>query len=336
MKKSIRIAAAACAAVFLAGAFAGCTFGGDKEKDGDGETGGGSGGGGSKVENRFAGKTIEYEDTDREEYEDGRWYEDYDYTKITFTKNTATVYSKWYSTSYYQENVVVHTNEYEYTYVLESVNGKNVLHLTMKNPKYYLYDGEKEEKEYSFDEYVSVEYNGISSDTKELLRKTESTRYIYYEFTDNNTVKLYDDYYAGDMTKSSDRFRYDGYNSASSDVYDYVSFGQDRLRLQHYGRNDWVEYWGIPQFNGKTFTAEMYRVDEIRDEQGSSRNRYTTVGKITGSYDINGTGSKCTGTVSFTKFPNDEMKNLFATSYQVYNYDPDDDDDPDYTEYTIK
>ena len=324
MKKSIRIAAAACAAVFLA--LAGCTFG-DEEN------------GGSKVENRFAGKTIEYEDTDRDEYEDGRWYEYYDYTKITFTKDTATYYSKWYSTSYYQEDAVVHTDEYEYTYELESVNGKNVLHLTMKNPKYYVYDDNDEKKEYSFDEYVSAEYNGISSTTKELLRKVRSTSYIYYEFTDNNTVRLYDEYYVGDMTKSSACF-YVNYNNASTREYVYVSFGQSRLRLE-YEKPDtnggWVymEYWGIPQLTGNTFTADMYRVDEIRDEQGSYRDQYTSVGKITGNYAINGTGSKCTGTVSFTKFPNDEMKNLFATSYQVQNYD-DDDDDPDYIEYTIK
>ena len=334
MKKSIRIAAALCAAVFLAGALAGCN------SDDDEENGGGSGG---KVENRFAGKTIEYENTDREEHEDGRWYEYYDYEKITFTKDTATSYSKWYSTSYYQEDAVVHTNEYEYTYVLESVNGKNVLHLTVKNPKYYLYDDKDEEKECTFDAYVSAKYNGISSTTKELLRKVESTGYIYYEFTNNNMVRLYHDYYVGDMTKSMVTFSND-YNSTSPDEYVHVYFAQEGLEFEYEKRDangNWVEmnYWGIPQFNGKSFTAEMYRVDEIRDEQGSSRNRYTSVGKITGSYAINDTGSKCTGTVSFTKFPNDEMKNLFATSYQVQNYDSDGDgkdEEPDYTEYTIK
>lgn len=326
MKKSIRIAAAACAAVFLA--LAGCTFGGDEEN------------GGSKVENRFAGKTIEYENTDREEYEDGRWYEDYEYNKITFTKDTATLYSEWRSTSYYQEDAVTHTNEYEYTYVLESVNGKNVLHMTEKNPKYHLYDDKDERKECTFDEYVNAEYNGISSSTKELLRKVESTIYFYYEFTDNNTVKLYDNYYVGDMTKSNHSFHNDDYNSASSDKYVRVRFGRSRLHLeqQKLESGNWTdtEYWGIPQFNGKSFTVEMYR----REYQNESRNdKYIKIGTVEGSYAINGMGSKCTGTVSFTKFPNDEMKNLFKNSYQVRNYDSDGDgkdEEPDYTEYTIK
>ncbi|MDE5613927.1 MAG: hypothetical protein K2I74_04660 [Treponemataceae bacterium] len=321
MKKSIWIAAAMCAAVFLA--LAGCTFGGDEEN-------------GGKVENRFAGKTIEHENTRYSDYNnDGSRYEYYEYDRITFTKNTATVYWEWRSTKSDTGEVRERNETYEYTYELESVNGKNVLHLTMKNPKYYVYDDNDKRKEGTFDEYVSAKYNGISSTTKELLRKVESTGYIYYEFADNNTVKMYNDYYVGDMTKSSDRFSYDGYDSASSDEYDSVSFGQDRLRLQHYGRNDRVEYWGIPQFDGKSFTAEMYRV-EYQNESGNDK--YIKIGTLEGNYAINGTGSKCTGTVSFTKFP-DEMKNLFKNSYQVRNYDSDGDgkdEEPDYTEYTIK
>lgn len=341
MKKSIRIAVA----VFMAGVLAGCTIGGDEEKTGDGENGGGGSGGSggsTTVQNRFAGKTIEYEYTKHRDYDDGSWYTSYGRETITFTKNTATLYSKWRYTSSDSREDREENENYEYTYVLESVNGKNVLHLTMKNPKYYLYDDNDERKEGTFDEYVSAEYNGISADTKELLRKAESTYYFYYEFTDNNTVKLYKDYYVGDMTKSSVRFSYDNDNSTSSDEYVYVSFGQDRLRLEHGNRNtnDWVDYWGIPQFNGKSFTADMYRVDEIRDEENPLwivGDYYTSVGKITGTYDINGTGSKCSGTVSFTKFPSDEMKNLFDASYQIQNYYPDDDDDdPDYDEYTIK
>ncbi|MDE6351028.1 MAG: hypothetical protein K2K67_08510, partial [Treponemataceae bacterium] len=166
------------------------------------------------------------------------------------------------------------------------------------------------------------------------------SHYIYYEFTDNNTVKLYNDYYVGDMTKSSDSFHND-YNSTSSNEYVRVYFAQRRLRLEYEKQDtngNWVdiEYWGIPQFDGNTFTADMYRVDNLRDEQGSwLGEQYTGVGKITGSYNISGTGSKCSGTVSFTKFP-DVMKNLFKNSYQVQNYYDDDDDDPDYDEYTIK
>lgn len=335
MKKSIRIAVA----VFMACVLAGCTVGGDEENGG---SSGGSGGS-TTVQNRFAGKTIEYENTRYSDYNsDGSRYEYHEYERITFTKDTATVYWEWRSTKSDTGEVREENETYEYTYVLESVNGKNVLHLTMKNPKYYLYDDNDERKEGTFDEYVSAEYNGISADTKELLRKAESTYYFYYEFTDNNTVKLYKDYYVGDMTKSSVRFSYDNDNSTSSDEYVYVSFGQDRLRLEHGNRNtnDWVDYWGIPQFNGKSFTADMYRVDEIRDEENPLwivGDYYTSVGKITGTYDINGTGSKCSGTVSFTKFPSDEMKNLFDASYQIQNYYPDDDDDdPDYDEYTIK
>lgn len=333
MKKSIRIAVA----VLMAGVLVGCTFGGDEEKTGDGENGGGSGGS-TTVQNRFAGKTIEYEYTKHRDYDDGSWYTSYGRETITFTKNTATLYSKWRYTSSDSREDREENEEYEYTYVLESVNGKNVLHLTETNPTYENNNHEA----CTFDEYVSAEYTGISSDTKELLRKVESTFYLYYEFTDNNTVKLYDDYYVGDMTKSSERF-YVNYNNASTREYVYVSFGQSRLRLEYEKpdtNGDWVymEYWGIPQFNGNTFTADMYRVVGLRDEQGSwLGEQYTSVGKITGTYDINGTGSKVSGTVSFTKFP-DEMKNLFSTSYQVYNYNPDhdDDDDPGYTEYTIK
>lgn len=335
MKKSIRIAVA----VFMAGVLAGCTVGGDEEKTGDGENGGGGSGGSggsTTVQNRFAGKTIEYEYTKHRDYDDGSWYTSYGRETITFTKNTATLYSKWRYTSSDSREDREENENYEYTYVLESVNGKNILHLTETKPTYENNNHEA----CTFDEYVSAEYTGISSATKELLRKAKSTHYIYYEFADNNTVRLYNDYYVGDMTKSSVRFSYDNENSTSSDEYVYVSFGQSRLRLEHGNRNtnDWVDYWGIPQLTGNTFTADMYRVDEIRDEQGSYRDHYTSVGKITGTYDINGTGSKVSGTLSFTKFPSDEMKNLFATSYQVQNYDPDDDDDddPDYDEYTIK
>lgn len=337
MKKSIRIAVA----VLMAGVLAGCTFGGDEENGG---SSGGSGGS-TTVQNRFAGKTIEYEDTDREEYEDGRWYEDYEHTKMTFTKDTVTVYSEWRSASSYSEKVKEEKEEYQYTYVLESVNGNNLLCMTVKNPTITISHGseggDSYYKEYTLDEYIEEYYVGISSETKALLRKQMSTRYVCYEFTDNNTVKLYNTYYVGDMTKSGDRFYYDDHNSTSSG-YTYVSFGQSRLRLEQSKQENgnWTdtEYWGIPQFNGKSFTADMYRVDEIRNEAGSwLGDHYTSVGKITGTYDINGTGSKVSGTISFTKFP-DEMKNLFDASYQIQNYypDDDDDDDPDYTEYTIK
>ena len=91
MKKSIWIAAA----VFLVGALAGCTFGGDEEN------------GGSKVENRFVGKTIVHEDTKHRDYDDGSWYTRYRRETITFAKNTATAYSEYrYTSSVSSKDVV--------------------------------------------------------------------------------------------------------------------------------------------------------------------------------------------------------------------------------------
>ncbi len=333
MKKSIRIAATMCAAVFMAGVFAGCNFDWtDKDKDGDGS--------GGSVENRFAGKTIEYENTDRELYGE-YWYEEYDHYFIVFnTSTTGTYLSEYRYTTSYHTDIEESKQEFPFTYSLELVNGKNILHMVIKNITYHLSsEGDGKEKEYTFDEYVEKYYVGISSNTKKLLRERESTVFWYYEFTDNDTVKLYRHYYTGDMAKSSSSFHY---NSTSPDEYVRVSFGETRLRFRYEkqdanGNRVDLEYWGIPQFNGKSFTAEMYLVDELRNEAGSwIGDRYTSVGKITGTYGISDMGSKCSGTLYFTSFPNNEMKNLFTNSYQIQNYDPDDDDnDPDYTEYTI-
>ena len=322
MKKSIRIAAALCAAVFMAGALAGGTFGGDKEKDGDGETGGGSGG--SKVENRFVGKTIVYESIDDYYYSD----------TITFTTSTTGVWLSEYrrdssSSNEHDEEV---KEEMQFTYSLESVNSNNLLCMTIKNPTITIGNG-SQEKEYTIDEYIEAFFIGISSETKALLRKQEAIHYFYYDFTDNNTVKIYSDhYYAGDMAKTETYFC--NYDSTSSDDYIYVDIARSSVRLDS-GQKD---YMGIPQFSGNTFTAEMYRVEEIRNDSGSwIGDQYTSVGKITGSYAINGTGSRCKGTISFTKFP-DEMKNLFDNTYRIQNWDPDkysEYDDDKYREFKI-
>lgn len=316
MKKSIRIAATMCAAVFMAGVFAGCNFDWtDKDKDGDGS--------GGAVENRFAGKTIKYESTD-----------DYYSNTMTFTTSTTGVWLLEYrrDTSSYYDNDEYEKEEIQFTYSLESVNGSNLLCMTIKNPTITIGNG-SQEKEYTVDEYIEAFFVGISSETKALLRKQETIRYFYYDFTDNNSVKIYGDhYYAGDMAKTETYFC--NYDSTSSDDYIYVDIARSSVRLDSSRK----EYMGIPQFNGESFTAEMYRVDELRNAEGSwIGDHYTSVGKIIGTYDISGTGSRCKGTISFTEFP-DEMKNLFDNTYRIQNWDPDkynEYDDDNYRDFKI-
>lgn len=320
MKKSIRIAAALCAAVFALPVLAGCDFiNGDKSKDSD------------EGENPFVGKTIVYEDTEHRDNDDGSWVEDYDYISMTFTTGATGKYlRKWEWTSSSHEYDEEETEEFPFTYSLGSANGKNFLRV--------LLEGEDEEIE-----HFLREYEGVSEQTKELLVEREMTEFVYYEFGENDTVKINERYYAGDIAKSRESFEnvYDD----TADEYVEIYFRREFLRLELYKKvsdeyggtfnREKAAYWGIPEFsdNGKDFTVEMYSVAGREDEC-----TYTPVGTLKGNYDIPGmtTTSKCSGKIYFTEFPN-EMKGVFATSYSVQNWDArhDAEEHNDWVEYKI-
>ncbi|MDE5613926.1 MAG: hypothetical protein K2I74_04655 [Treponemataceae bacterium] len=351
MKKSIRIAAALCAAVFALPVLAGCDFiNGDKSKDGDNSTVSGNGGAG---ENPFKGKTIERDWThqDRLHYcESWKFTTDTDGLYVMDCRAIDTVSRD--GPIYY---------EVPFTYSLGSANGKNFLRVLLG----VLNDEETE--------HFLQEYAGVSEKTKELLVERELTEFLYYEFGQNDTVKINDRYYAGDIAKSRESFENVYDNTAVE--YVEISFRRKSLRLQwykdepdesddtnaetggtasgegnvstdtesddevtefsnSYGRTVTEKrYWGIPEFKGNDFTVEMYSVAGREDEC-----TYTPVGTLKGNYDIPGmtTTSKCTGKVYFTEFPN-EMKGVFATSYSVQNWNPkyDNKERNDWEEYKI-
>ena len=314
MKKSIRIAAALCAAVFALPVLAGCDFiNGDKSKDGDNSTA--SGGNGGAGENPFKGKTIVYEDTDRRVNDDGSWVEYYDYTSMTFTTDTTGKYlSKWRETSSSHKYDEEETEEFPFTYSLGSANGKNFLRMLLE----VLNDEETE--------HFLQEYAGVSEKTKELLVERELTEFLYYEFGENDMVKINDHYYAGDIAKSRAGFTNDYFINTNATEYVEVYFRNKFLSLdwnkkvsdKNGGSVEEKRYWGIPEFNGKNFTVEMYSVAGHEDECS-----YTPIGTLKGKYSTEGMGNS-EGTITFTEFPS-EMNGLFEKSYQIQNWNPDDD-----------
>ncbi len=386
MKKSIRIAAALCAAVFALPVLAGCdnggltdegtgsnggTSGGDTGNagntgdsgnsgtsqggtsgnddtgdtgntgdSGNGNTSGGNGGtsqggtsggdtgnvgntgdsgnsgtsggdSGNVAQNLFKGKTIEYIYDSQYDGEDGYWSTYYYKTSMTFATDATGKYAfenRWQNSD--SEQPEEHNGVYDITYSLESVNGKNLLHIAMAGSI----------AEADLEAFIHNNYQGISSETKALLRERQLSMYYYYEFMDDDTVRMSTDYYAGDMTKYGGDFRSDE-NTSDNGVSTDLRFNSDELKLYCTKReyDSEKKYWGIPQFSGNNaFTVTMYRVDE--NENGDDR--YVEIGLLAGNYDINGMEGKCDGTITFTQFPG-EMQGLFADSYQMQNYDPD-------------
>lgn len=319
MKKSIRIAAALCAAVFALPVLAGCDFiNGDKSKDSDnGNTTGGNSsenGNGGAGKNPFVGKTLVYEDTEHRDNDDGSWVEYYDYTSMAFTTDTTGEYlSKWRETSSSHKYDEEETEYFPFTYSLGSANGKNFLRV--------LLEGEDEEIE----DFLR-EYEGVSEKTKELLVEREMTEFLYYEFGQDDTVKINERYYAGDIAKSRSGFTNDYFINTDATEYVKVYFRNKFLSLdwnkkvsdKNSGSVEEKRYWGIPEFNGKDFTVEMYSVAGREDECS-----YTPIGTLKGKYSTEGMGN-CEGTITFTELPG-EMNGLFEKSYQIQNWNPDDD-----------
>lgn len=372
MRKSIWIAVALCAAVFALPVLAGCdngevtdeeiagngstsgnnggtsqggTSGGDTGNTGntgdsgnggttggDGETSqggtsgddtGNTGNTGNVAQNLFKGKTIEYIYNKRYDNEDGSWEENYRKTSITFATDTTGIYVIEYR---YSDSDSEQPDEgkssYNIAYSLESMNGKNFLFIDVVDSAV---DAE-------FDEYIKNYYQGISAETKRLLRKTYGELCCYYEFTDDNTVRITQDYYVGDMAKCNTSFsaRED---ASERNVYTYLYFSRESFDF-YYSKTEYnneneeriytrKRYWGVPQFSNNAFTVTMYRNDET---ENGDETYVEIIGTLVGSYDIKGTGTKCDGMITFTQFP-DEMKDLFAASYQIQNYDPQDDED---------
>ncbi|MDE5798329.1 MAG: hypothetical protein K2H73_04845, partial [Treponemataceae bacterium] len=304
------------------GVYSGTSQGGTS---GGGDTGN-TGNTGNVAQNLFKGKTIEYMH-DRHD-DDGYWYERK--IAITFTTDTTGRYEVEYrgqdsDSAQLEES----KNAYDIAYSLEAMDGKNFLFINVVDSAL---DAE-------FDEYVKNYYQGISAETKRLLRKTYGEICWYYEFTDDNTVRITQDYYVGDIAKCNNSFS--AREESDRDGYTYLSFSCDSLSLSYskseYNNEDeeWIytrkRYWGVPQFSNNAFTATMYREDKNENDD----DMYVEIGSLAGSYDINGTGTKCDGTITFTQFP-DELKDLFASSYQIQNYDQDDEDSHVYwQEYTI-
>ncbi|MDE6735883.1 MAG: hypothetical protein K2J50_00080 [Treponemataceae bacterium] len=315
MKKSIRIAAALCAAVFALPVLAGCDFtNGDKSKDGDNSGVSGNGGAG---ENPFKGKTIEREEIDEE---------DYFYVSLSFASNTEGTYLR----KYRDGNNPLEESKMQFNYSLDAVGDKTLLRIVFVSDE----DDEK---------YFLQAYKGVSEKTRKLLVEREMSEFLYYEFGENDTIKINEHYYAGDIAKSREAFEnvYDDMEKAYVEVAfrgKYLCLNSHKQLIDENGEiieREEESYWGIPEFNGNDFTAEMYRMDGSVDPDERT---YVPVGTIKGSYDIPcmTTTSKCSGTVSFTDFPGD-MQGKFEESYSVQNWDArhDAEEHNDWEEYKI-
>lgn len=291
---------------------------GDTGDSGNGNTSGGDSsvsGNGGAGENLFKGKTLVYEDTERRDNDDGSWVEYYDYISMTFTTDTTGEYlSKWRETSSSHKYDEEETEYFPFTYSLGSANGKNFLHVLLS----VLNDEEIE--------HFLQEYEGVSEKTKELLVERELTEFLYYEFGENDMVKINEHYYAGNIAKSRSGFTNDYFINTNATEYVKVYFRNKFLSLdwnkkvsdKNSGSVEEKRYWGIPEFNGKDFTVEMYSVAGREDECS-----YTPIGTLKGKYTTKGMGN-CEGTITFTELPG-EMNGLFEKSYQIQNWNPDDD-----------
>lgn len=308
MKKSIRVAAALCAVVVgLSALLAGCGNG-----DSEGPGSGPSGLGGTVGENPFKGLTIVYEDKDS--YRERT-------TTYTFTSDTKGVYR--YERLDFEDDEDSYTFQEDFEYAVDST--RNMLKMLITS--YTDDDGTLTLN----DEYIENTYGNLDGETKSLIYDS-FIEYAHYDFTDDG-VELNWSYYFGSLAESRAWFRFYDYTSG-------VNISIDNRMSVEFSRDGRFYYYGCyPKFaDDGSFTAVVFKETEIYNADDDS---YTyTYDKLStrlaGNCQITGTGTDCTGTVTFTQIP-DEMKADNAGRglelnkvYQLTHYS----DEPDL--YTIK
>ena len=295
MKRSIRAAAVLCAvAVAVSVLLAGC-----KNED---ELGGHVGA------NPFKGLTITYDD-------------EYDGTEtLAFTEDTKGTYSDEYSSE-------------DFEYAVDSTKGLLKLRITTSttvSDSSAPADAESDTtgptvETVTLDEYIEETYGslGLDKETESLIYDALANAYWYYKFSaDSKTVEMNSSYYFGSIAESDARFRYE------DDADNECRFGR-RMTFNIKRDDDWYWYEGYPKFSDNTFTAVIF--EETYDSK-THTDTYTKLStSLAGTYQISGTGTNCTGTVTFTQLPN-ELKGVFKVNkpYTIMQRDY------GYKTYTVK
>ena len=303
MKRSIRAAAVLCAvAVALSVLLAGCKN--------DEEEGNGSGGlGGHVGANPFKGLTIVHEG-------------EYESETVAFTSDTKGAWT--YSDEYYSE-------DFDFEYAVDSIKGL----LKVRRTTYTsvdVSDGVWSDttgpmgptvtvRTGKIDAYIEEAYGslGLDKETKSLIYDAMANAYWHYKFSaDGKTVGMDSSYYFGNMAESGASFYSPG-NSFDFGCRMWLDINDD----------DWYEYEGFPKFSGNTFTAVIFAVDYDRETDTENHRKLSAA--LIGTYQISGTGTNCTGTVTFTQLP-DELKGVFEVDkpYTIMQRDY------GYKTYTVK
>ena len=277
MKKSIRVAAALCAVVVgLSALLVGC------ENDDEEPSSGPSGLGGTVGKNPFKGLTIVSEDKDS--------YRERTKT-YTFTSDTKGVYR--YERLDFEDDEDSRAFQEDFEYAVDS--DRNMLKLRTTS---HTEDGETQTLN---DKLLAEIYGNLDDETKSLIYNS-FIEYIHYDFTDDGTgVELDPDYYFGSMAESSADFEF--HDNASGVEFEI----SNSMWFEIFDDDDYNCY---PKFaNDGSFTAVVFKETEIYNADDDS---YTyTYDKLStrlaGNCQITGTGTNCTGTVTFTQIP-DEMK----------------------------
>ena len=276
MKKSIRVAAALCAVVVgMSALLAGCGNG-DSEEPGSSP----SGLGGTVGENPFKGLTIVYEKKDsyRETTE-----------TCTFTSDTKGVCR--YERLDFEHDEDSYALQGDFEYAVDSTRNMLKMRITSRTND----DGET----WTLNEYIANEYGNLDDETKSLIYDS-FIDYIHYDFTDDG-VELNWSYYFGSLGESRAWFSF----------YDYTSgvdiSTENEIQFRIYRSDDSFYYTCYPKFaDDGSFTAVVFWEKDFGKDV-----RYTTYEKLStrlaGNCQITGTGTDCTGTVTFTQIP-DEMK----------------------------
>ena len=282
MKRSIRAAAVLCAvAVALSVLLAGC--GNEDEPNGNGS----NGLGGHVGENRFKGLTITYDD---------EWTETYAFTSDTKGE---------FSDEDFEAFPPV-----EFEYAVDDTKGLLKVRIATymsaedasgwESPKVTVVP---------LDDYIAESYGNLDKDTKSLIYDAMANRYRHYEFSADGTTVTLTRYYSGNMAESDAEFEY--YDSEHSIG---LEFGRSMYLNVRRG-NERHYYEGYPKFAGNgSFTAVIF---EETYDRGTDTDTYTKLStSLAGTYQINGTGTKCTGTVTFTQLP-DELKSKDGVGFEL-------------------
>ena len=262
----------------LSALLAGCGNDDDEEPSGGPESLGGHVG-----ENPFKGLTIVSEEKDSHDAETETYI---------FTSDTKGVYRYEYLDFKYDEDS--HSYQCDFEYAVDSTKGLLKYRLTTYTDS----DGTQ-----TMDEMIAEEFDGIDEETKSLIEAF--IHYEYYKFTDDG-VELTADYFGNMKESDADFYHYD---SAQGTEF---HFGRE-IRISGESYN-----FAWPKFtDGDSFTANVLKENAYYDKE-TDTGTYTYMKlypPLEGTYQISGTGTNCTGTVTFSQLPvglTDKNGNSFA------------------------